>query len=368
MSRIMRFFLFILLLFVFSSLPANVLGQTGGKLDTEKQRAEEQKKEIGKLTAREKEISQQIKKIEKRIKPLQQQINVQQQKLDQVKVQEEQTSREHGKLEKRKEKTLVELNKLLQTLWPVHIQKMRNRFQGLKSWDMADRRFTWLAEIYESTNKMFKQAATDSALLEENLKIQRQLAIEAEKQLASVNRSKDGLLKDKLSLRTAYNKVHKKRLDKESELKGILKTIQSLNYQIKTQRSKKFADHKKGLPWPVSGSVVKGFSPGAKPPRRGLSISASENSQVKSVFWGKVVHNDTLRGFGRVVIVYHGNNYYSLYAFLSDTFVRLGQNVEKDEPVGSIGYYPEVDGPGLYFELRFRQKAINPKQWLIGKS
>ncbi len=368
MSRIHRFPLAFFLVLALVLPVAIAFGQTGGKLNEEKQRAEEQKDEIGKLTAQEKELSENIRVIEKRIKPLQRQIDAQQEKLNQIRAKEEQTAREHGKLEKRKEKTLVELDKLLRTLWPVHIQKMRNRFQGLKSWDMADRRFTWLTEVYESTNRMFKQAAKDSALLEENLKTQRILAAEAEEQLSRINLSKDGMLKEKLSLRAAYNKVHRTRLDKEAELKEILKTIQSLNYQIKTQKSKKFADHKKGLPWPVQGSVVKGFSPEADPPRRGISISAPENSQVKSVFWGKVVHNDTLRGFGRVVIVYHGNNYYSLYAFLADTYVRMGQDVEKDEPVGTTGFYPEVDGPGLYFELRFRQKAINPKQWLTGKS
>ena len=81
---------------------------------------------------------------------------------------------------------------------------------------------------------------------------------------------------------------------------------------------------------------------------------------MQSIFWGKVVHNDTLRGFGHVVIVYHGFDYYSLYAYLSETYVRNGQEVEKDEPLGVVGYYPKADGPGLYFELRFHQKPINP--------
>jgi septal ring factor EnvC (AmiA/AmiB activator) len=39
--------------------------------------------------------------------------------------------------------------------------------------------------------------------------------------------------------------------------------------------------------------------------------------------------------------------------------------VEKDEPIGHAGYYPEAHGNGLYFELRFRQKPINPQLWLM---
>jgi len=86
---------------------------------------------------------------------------------------------------------------------------------------------------------------------------------------------------------------------------------------------------------------------------------------VRSVFWGKVVHNDVLRGLGKVVILYHSGDYNSLYAYLSDVNVETGQDVEKDEPLGHAGYYPEAHGNGLYFELRFRQKPINPQLWLM---
>jgi len=86
---------------------------------------------------------------------------------------------------------------------------------------------------------------------------------------------------------------------------------------------------------------------------------------VRSVFWGKVVHNDVLRGLGKVVILFHGGDYYTLYAYLSDTSVQTGQDVEKDEVIGHVGYYPEAHGNGLYFELRFHQKPINPLLWLM---
>jgi septal ring factor EnvC (AmiA/AmiB activator) len=56
--------------------------------------------------------------------------------------------------------------------------------------------------------------------------------------------------------------------------------------------------------------------------------------------------------------------YYSLYAFLSQTRVRTDQEVEKGEIIGEAGYYPESKGPGLYFELRQRQTPIDPRSWL----
>lgn len=119
------------------------------------------------------------------------------------------------------------------------------------------------------------------------------------------------------------------------------------------------------LPWPVErGNLRLGFKADADPPHRGMGLAVFEGEQVHAVAWGKVVHNETLRGYGKVVILVHGEEYYSLYAYLADTNVEVGEEVEAGQIIGRAGYFPEVKGPGLYFELRFHQKAINPKAWL----
>ncbi len=244
------------------------------------------------------------------------------------------------------------------------MQNVRTRFEGVDSWDMFDRRFNWLADIYEATNEKFVEARLNSERIARNLERQRLLEKEAEDQLAQINKNKDQLLGNKYALRKNLKKIRLKRQDAESELSEILSTIEKIKYQLQSQKTKQFSLYKRTLPWPVKGRLVAGFNLKATPPIRGLVIGTGEGVNVQSVFWGKVVHNDTLRGFGHVVIVYHGFNYYSLYAYLSETYVRNGQEVEKDEPVGVVGYYPKTNGPGLYFELRFHQKPINPKVWL----
>ncbi|MCC8193850.1 MAG: peptidoglycan DD-metalloendopeptidase family protein, partial [Deltaproteobacteria bacterium] len=56
--------------------------------------------------------------------------------------------------------------------------------------------------------------------------------------------------------------------------------------------------------------------------------------------------------------------YYSLYMFLSESPLSIGQDVERGETVGTSGFVTSLNGPGLYFELRHHQKAVNPEQWL----
>jgi septal ring factor EnvC (AmiA/AmiB activator) len=95
-----------------------------------------------------------------------------------------------------------------------------------------------------------------------------------------------------------------------------------------------------------------------------MGFSCAKDAPVRAVATGKVVFTDLLRGMGKVVIVSHGDGHFTVYAYLADITVSMGQDVEAQAPVGHAGFYPPAGGPGLYFELRFHEKAINPVEWL----
>ncbi|WFS60946.1 peptidoglycan DD-metalloendopeptidase family protein [Pseudodesulfovibrio thermohalotolerans] len=350
-------------------LPSVALGQARDEvlsesLQKEHQKADENEQKVRDLTKKAGRISTRLADIGSEVTQLKGRIKEQEKTLASIHERERLARQEYLALEKDKERISLELSGLMRTLWPVHMQNVRSRFNGVEDWAMFDRRFNWLADIYAATSRKLDEAKTNSERIAENLENQRRLAEAAEKQLSQVNKSKDKLLDNQYALRRNLKKVNREKESAEAELTAILGTIADLKYQLQSQKTKRFALYKSALPWPVRGRVVSSFNLKATPPVRGLAIGAAEGSTVQSVFWGKVVHNDTLRGFGRVVIIYHGYNYYSLYAYLSDTFVRNGQEVEKNEPLGTVGYFPKVDGAGLYFELRFHQKPINPETWL----
>lgn len=329
-------------------------------LHEEQVRADERQEKVQHLTREEKTLARNIAEVEARIRVVQERVEVQERRLEEIRGQERESRDNYRSLEEERQKTVQELKGLLKVLWPVHLESIQERFGQVDSWQQVDRRFTWLAEIYESTREKLNLVQAQTVELKSILENQRELEQEAESQLARINSSKDNLLRDKLSLRRKLGRVRNQRKSVEQELNEILATIETLNYKLRSLRTRDFNDHRHLLPWPVTGTLQVRYGPGS----RGIGLSSADGAQVRSVFWGKVVHNDTLRGFGRVVIIYHGHNYYSLYAYLSDSFVRTGQEVEKDEPIGLAGYYPGTKGPGLYFELRFKQKPINPLRWL----
>ncbi|MBA4357241.1 MAG: peptidase M23, partial [Desulfovibrio sp.] len=327
-------------------------GQLEKALQREHQKAAERKGVVQQLAEREKALASRLTEIEARMKAAEARIDRQEAQLEVIRKEEAQFAKLHEAVRARREQAVRELRRLLDLLWPINAQGMHEGARSADSWDNADRRFQWTGAVYAKARSALDDVRRQEQELAGVLARQQELEVQVDKQLAVINADKDALLQDRLAVNARMGQVSLQRRDLEGELQLILKTIQQLNYQLSSQRSRKFDAYKAALPWPVAGRVVATFNPEGRPSRRGLGIATSEGATVRSVFWGKVVHNDVLRGLGKVVILFHGGNYYSLYAYLSDVTVQPGQEVEKDEPIGHAGYYPEAHGNGVYFELR----------------
>ena len=120
------------------------------------------------------------------------------------------------------------------------------------------------------------------------------------------------------------------------------------------------------LEWPVSGSVRQRFGRPAGPegpPSNGIEIAAAEGTPVNAVHDGEVAFADTFAGFGKLVILDHGSQTFSVYGNLLDISVSRGARIETGRPVGLVG--SSVTGAaGLHFELRVDGRPVDPLQWL----
>lgn len=120
------------------------------------------------------------------------------------------------------------------------------------------------------------------------------------------------------------------------------------------------------LPWPVTGPVLGRFGePRGQTdvPWRGVVISASPGTPVRAIAPGKVIFADILRGFGYMIIVDHSENYMSLYGYNEKLLKKLGDRVKRGEAVGQVGIAPTLTQPGLYFELRYQGRPVDPVRW-----
>lgn len=130
-----------------------------------------------------------------------------------------------------------------------------------------------------------------------------------------------------------------------------------------------FARLKGHLKLPVNGTLSNRFgAPRAETgvPWKGLFIRAAEGSQVKALAGGRVVFADWLRGFGNLLIIDHDDGYMSLYGYNEAILKQVGESVRAGDVVSAAGNSGGNAESGLYFEVRFQGKPVDPLLW-VGK-
>ena len=144
----------------------------------------------------------------------------------------------------------------------------------------------------------------------------------------------------------------------EAELDSRLTSLEKDFPEEKTE-SGLLALGKGRLPWPVEG--VLGRMADRK--RKGILIRVEEGAPVRAVGEGKVIHAGWIKGYGLVVIIDHGARYYTLSAHLEEIRVKTGERVESGQVIGSSGR-AGLAPPGVYFEIRHRDKTLDSRAWL----
>ena len=86
--------------------------------------------------------------------------------------------------------------------------------------------------------------------------------------------------------------------------------------------------------------------------------------QIQVVHDGTVLYADWFRGYGKLIIVDHGEEFYSLYAHASDLLVQVGDAVRVGQLIARVGETGSLEGPQLYFEVRYRGEPQDPLAWL----
>jgi murein DD-endopeptidase MepM/ murein hydrolase activator NlpD len=114
------------------------------------------------------------------------------------------------------------------------------------------------------------------------------------------------------------------------------------------------------LAWPMSGNISQGYSAG----HRAIDIYAARGTPISAADAGTVVAAHYATGYGRMVVVDHGNGYQTLYAHMDAFFVELGQAVEKGQLLGKCGSTGNSTGPHVHFEVRKGGSLLNPFNFL----
>jgi septal ring factor EnvC (AmiA/AmiB activator) len=206
------------------------------------------------------------------------------------------------------------------------------------------RKKTRVAE-YHAQNKILSQERSTRQQLLAEIRSQKALELAAIDALTQAANDLDGKIES---------------IDSDMKAAGAQKNIPQLT----------FSAHKGLLIIPVKGRIISLFGPYKNRKfnitnfRSGIDIKADQGEPVRSVFQGKVLYSDWFKGYGNMIIIDHGQNYYTIYAHLEETFKSKGDAVETREVIATVGDTGSMEGAKLYFEVRYHGKPENPMVWL----
>jgi len=131
-----------------------------------------------------------------------------------------------------------------------------------------------------------------------------------------------------------------------------------------------FASLKGALPPPVRGKLITRFGRIDHPEldtstfQKGIEIACPYGTEIRAVHDGTVLFADWLKGYGLVIIIDHGDSYYTLFAHASKLLKKTGDAVAKGDTVALVGDSYSLQGACLYFEIRHHGTPQDPLVWL----
>lgn len=123
------------------------------------------------------------------------------------------------------------------------------------------------------------------------------------------------------------------------------------------------------LTLPVKGNIVDRFGRHKHPDfdsftvSNGISVAAPAGTAIRAVYDGEVIFADYFKGYGNMIIVDHGDGFFSLYAHAANVAKRVGAKVSRNDVLASVGDVDSSKGPMLYFEIRYLGKPVDPSPW-----
>lgn len=121
------------------------------------------------------------------------------------------------------------------------------------------------------------------------------------------------------------------------------------------------------LSWPIEGKLFSRFGPRRGRFHTGVDISAPRGTPIHAAAAGKVVRAAWRGGFGRSILIDHGNGVMTRYAHCDTMLCKAGDTIAAGQKIGTVGRSGRTTGPHLHFEVVINGKHQDPEKHLPPK-
>lgn len=122
------------------------------------------------------------------------------------------------------------------------------------------------------------------------------------------------------------------------------------------------------LQWPTEGRLFSKFGPRRRRFHAGIDISAPKGTPIKAAAAGTVVRAAWRSGYGKSILLEHGNGVMTRYAHCNTMLCRAGDSVTAGQQIGTVGRTGRSTGCHLHFEVIINGKHKNPEKYLPPKN
>jgi septal ring factor EnvC (AmiA/AmiB activator) len=161
----------------------------------------------------------------------------------------------------------------------------------------------------------------------------------------------------------------------EAAARALEETLSHLRESPRSRRAKpievSFSSLQGQLEAPVPGPLLRAFGRvldeefRTETFRKGVDFEVEIGDPVSCVADGEVRFAGWFRGYGQLVIVDHGEDYFTVSGHLDEIDVEVGDRLRSGDRIGRAGETGSLSGPRLYFEIRRGSGALDPADWLL---
>lgn len=253
------------------------------------------------------------------------------------------------------------LRLIFSTATPLELAENMNFLGRISAHDkeLLDSYRNRMAQFNTAQQKWNDKIAQQKALLQKQK--------DKKQQLVKNKQQRKSLVKQIHRDTTALHGLLKELEDRSVRMTNLVKKLETKRHSAYVPQGQSFVLAKGKIPWPSSGAVRCEFGTkkdktfGAQHKNNGLTIAAVPGTSIKAIWAGRIAFAAQFKGYGNLIIIDHGNKYYSLYAQAAYLDHPIGTIVKQGDVITTSGFEGR---DSYYLEIRHGSTPLNPRHWL----
>ena len=209
---------------------------------------------------------------------------------------------------------------------------------------------------------------------------------EREKQMADLRVKRKQKKRELEKIRNSKTELAKYITQKEEGVKQLEELIgkikddkakaeraERIRRQREALKTKSFAALKGQLSWPASGIIISKFGRKWNPELKtttnntGIDIKGKPGTPITAVMGGIVTTITFIRGYGNIIIVDHGSDFFTIYSHVTKIQTNVDSEVRAGDILAYMGDSGSINGSKLHFEIWGKDQKLDPEKWLVKK-